>query len=174
MLARIEGLGPLQSLLFSRHPSILLILLAGAKEMDACRGMPAQPAGIPCRMPADCRHPAGIPSRYPAGIPSRHPAGIPEPLPARGGGLSAVQPRLAGGPVGGRSSALAAAASWGRTPAPSPPSALFGGVSGCPRRSSIACSASAAAAAASITQRAQRAAAYKRTKNGQRRESCES
>ena len=95
MPARIEALGPLQSLLFSRHPGILLILLAGAKEMDACRGMPAQPAGIPCRMPADCRHPAGIPSRHPAGIPSRHPAGIPEPSTARGGGLPAVQPRLA-------------------------------------------------------------------------------
>jgi len=92
MPAIMEALGPLECLLFSRHSGILSILLAWASKTDACWSMPAQPAGMPCRMPEAClqacrhagmqacrRQPAGIPCRHLAGIPwmPAHPAGIP-------------------------------------------------------------------------------------------------
>ena len=43
-----------KSFYYGRHSGILSILLAWVRKTDACWRMPAQPAGIPCRMPEGC------------------------------------------------------------------------------------------------------------------------
>ena len=85
MPAIIEALGPLECLLFSRHSGILSILLAWASKTDACWSMPAQPAGMPCRMPEAClqacRHAGMQACRHAAGSPQASPAGISQASP---------------------------------------------------------------------------------------------
>jgi len=87
MPAEEKALQGSKSFYSGRHPGILSKMLAGASKMDACRRMPAHPAGIRWRMPAGLqasrRHPAGIPQasrRHPLQDACR-PAGIPQRTP---------------------------------------------------------------------------------------------